>query len=80
MVVGLLVFGMIARAYGPIGSGHFAFASAVLQSALGLSLICSAAVVLPRFWQQKQGLAGAIANIFMVRMAGSLFAIAAVGL
>jgi O-antigen/teichoic acid export membrane protein len=79
VVVGLFVFGLIARTYGPVGSGHFAFAAAVLQSALGLSLVCSAAVVLPRFWGQKHSIAGAIANVFAVRMAGSLFAACAVG-
>ncbi len=78
VIVGLFVFGLIARTYGPVGSGHFAFASAVLQSALGLSLVCSAAVVMPRFWQQTHSIAGAIANVFAVRMAGSLFAACAV--
>jgi hypothetical protein len=44
MLLGLLIFGLIARALGPAGSGHFAYATALLQVGLGLSLVCSCRV------------------------------------
>jgi hypothetical protein len=49
MVVGLMIFGLIGRALGPIGSGHFAYATALLQVGLGLSLVVSGSALLPRF-------------------------------
>jgi PST family polysaccharide transporter len=78
MVLGLLIFGMIGRALGPVGAGHFAFAAALLQVALGLSLVCSASGLLPRFCRMNAALPGAIANVFAVRMAASLASLAAV--
>ncbi|KQP17185.1 hypothetical protein ASF43_29425 [Pseudorhodoferax sp. Leaf267] len=72
MVAGLLVFGLIARAFGPQGAGHFSYALAMLQIALGLSLVCSATAVLPRLCSMQAAMAGALANIFTVRMAASL--------
>jgi O-antigen/teichoic acid export membrane protein len=80
VVVGLLVFGVIARVYGPVGSGHFAFGMAILQTALGLSLVCSAAAVLPRFHRQKQGIGGAVANVFAVRLVSSVTAAALIAI
>jgi hypothetical protein len=44
---GLAVFGLIARWLGPVASGHFAYGLALLQGALGLSMVCSAAVLVP---------------------------------
>jgi hypothetical protein len=41
VVLGLLVFGMIARHFGPGGAGQFSYGVAVLQTTLGLSL-CAA--------------------------------------
>lgn len=78
MALGLLIFGMIGRALGPVGAGHFAFAAALLQVALGLSLVCSASALLPRFCRMHAALPGAIANVFTVRMAASLVSLAAV--
>ena len=72
MALGLLIFGMIARALGPVGSGHFAYAAALLQVGLGLSLVCSAQALLPRFCRMQAALPGAIANVFAVRMCASL--------
>ncbi len=80
MVLGLLIFGMIGRALGPVGAGHFAFAAALLQVALGLSLVCSASGLLPRFCRMNAALPGAIANVFAVRMAASLASLAAVSI
>ena len=39
VTLGLLVFGLIARQYGPGGAGQFSYGAAVLQAALGLSLV-----------------------------------------
>src|SRR5262245_10423360 len=71
---GLTVFGLIARWFGSTASGHFAYALALLQSTLGLSLVCSAAAILPRLCRMRSGAAGTLANVFLVRMAGSVFA------
>jgi PST family polysaccharide transporter len=75
---GVLVFGLIARRYGPVGSGHYAFAVTLLQTALGLSLVCGNAAVLPRVVRMRHGIPAAIANIFVVRLLGSLVATALV--
>lgn len=80
MVLGLLIFGMIGRALGPSGAGHFAFGAALLQVALGLSLVCSASALLPRFCRIHAALPGAIANVFTVRMAASVAALAVMSL
>lgn len=74
MVLGLVIFGLIARALGPSGSGHFAYATALLQVGLGLSLVCSGAALLPRFCRMHAALPGAIANVFVVRMLASVVA------
>ncbi|HUL66978.1 MAG TPA: hypothetical protein VLW55_20435 [Burkholderiaceae bacterium] len=73
---GLAVFGLIARWFGSAASGHFAYALALLQTALGLSLVCSAAVLLPRVYRMRNGIAAALANVFIVRMIGSVLAAA----
>lgn len=80
MALGLLIFGMIGRALGPVGAGHFAFAAALLQVALGLSLVCSASGLLPRFCRMQAALPGAIANVFIVRMVASLASLGAVSI
>jgi PST family polysaccharide transporter len=69
---GLAVFGLIARWFGSTASGHFAYALALLQSALGLSLVCSAAVLLPRLYRMRTGVAATLANVFVVRLGGSV--------
>ena len=72
LLIGLIIFGSIARAYGPVGSGHFAYASALLQIGLSLSLVCAGTALLPRFCRMLTGhpaaLAGAIANVFVLRL------------
>jgi PST family polysaccharide transporter len=79
VVLGLLVFGMIARHFGPGGAGQFSYGVAVLQTTLGLSLVCSSAAVLPRLCMLREGTAAAaVANVFAVRLAGSLTAAAVV--
>ena len=79
VVLGLLVFGMIARHFGPGGAGQFSYGVAVLQTTLGLSLVCSSAAVLPRLCLLRDGTAAAtVANVFAVRLAGSLTAAAVV--
>ncbi len=81
VVLGLLVYGLIARHYGPGGAGQFSYGVAVLQAALGLSLVCSSAAVLPRLCQLRDGAAASLAaNVFVVRMVGSLFATAVVAI
>jgi len=81
VVLGLVVFGLIARHYGPSGAGQFSYGVAVLQSALGLSLVCSSAAVLPRLCHVRDGTAASmVANVFAVRMVGSLFAAAVVAI
>jgi O-antigen/teichoic acid export membrane protein len=77
MALGLLIFGLIGRALGPAGSGHFAFATALLQVGLGLSLVVSGSALLPRFCRMQAALPGAIANVFVVRLAASGLATAA---
>ncbi len=77
MVLGLVIFGLIARALGPSGSGHFAYATALLQVGLGLSLVCSGAALLPRFCRMHSALPGAIANVFVVRMIAAIAAMLA---
>lgn len=74
VVFGLTVFGLIARGLGSAASGHFAYALALLQSALGLSMVCSAAAILPRLCRSPAGVAGTLANVFVVRLAGSVIA------
>lgn len=78
LLVGLAIFGAIARNFGPTGSGHFAYASALLQTGLGLSLVCAGVALLPRFCRMHQGhpgaLAGAIANVFVLRLVASTLA------
>jgi polysaccharide transporter, PST family len=79
VVLGLLVFGLIARQFGPSGAGQFNYAVAVLQSALGLSLVCSSAAVLPRLCHLRDGTAASlVANVFAIRMVGSVVAAAVV--
>jgi PST family polysaccharide transporter len=75
VTLGLLVFGLIARHYGPSGAGQFSYGVALLQATLGLSLVCSSAAVLPRLCQLNDGAAAStVANVFAVRMVGSLTA------
>lgn len=76
VAVGLAVFGLVARWFGPVTSGHLAYALAVFQAALGLSLVCSASVLLPRIYRMRRGVRAAIANVFVVRMGASLIAVA----
>ena len=76
LVVGLGVHGLIARHLGPAGSGHFAYASALLQVGLGLSLVCASVALLPRFCRMNAALPGALANIFVLRLIASLIAMA----
>lgn len=77
LVLGLAVFGLIARTLGPEGSGHFAYAAAMLQTGLGLSLVCAGVALLPRFCRMHGALPGAMANVFMLRLAASLIAMLA---
>lgn len=74
LVVGLAIHGLIARTLGPVGSGHFAYASAILQAGLGLSLVCAGVALLPRFCRMNGALPGAIANVFVLRVVASLVA------
>ncbi len=77
VALGLLVFGLIARHYGPGGAGQFSYGVAMLQTALGLSLVCSGAAVMPRLCRLHDGAAAmAVANVFVVRMFGSVLAAA----
>ena len=74
LAVGLGIHGLIARTLGPIGSGHFAYASAILQAGLGLSLVCAGVALLPRFCRMHAALPGAIANVFVLRIFASVLA------
>ncbi|MGL4576264.1 MAG: lipopolysaccharide biosynthesis protein [Burkholderiaceae bacterium] len=74
ILVGLFVFGLIARTYGPAASGHFAYAAALLQTALGLAQVCSAAAILPRLCRQSRGQLAIVSNVFLVRVVGSFLA------
>ena len=80
LVFGLFVFGLIARAHGPVGSGHFSYALALLQTALGLSLVCSASPLLPRMCRLGRGIGGMVANVFVVRMGAALVSTTGVAL
>jgi O-antigen/teichoic acid export membrane protein len=75
VALGLLVFGLIARRFGPAGAGQFSYGVAVLQAALGFSLVCSSSAVLPRLCQLNDGTAASsVANVFAVRLGGSMLA------
>lgn len=76
LLVGLGIYGLIARTLGPEGSGHFAYGAAMLQTGLGLSLVCAGAVLLPRFCRMQAALPGAMANVFVLRLLTSLLAMA----
>ena len=77
VVLGLLVFGMIARHFGPGGAGQFSYGVAVLQATLGLSLVCSSAAVLPRLCRLRDGAAvSVVVNVFAVRLIASVMAAA----
>jgi O-antigen/teichoic acid export membrane protein len=76
VVLGLAVFGLIARHYGAEVSGHFAYSVSILQTALGLSLVCSAAVLMPRL-ARTHAARGLIANAFALRLAASVTAASA---
>lgn len=79
VVLGLLVFGLVARAFGPQGAGWFSYGAAVLQATLGFALVCSSAAVLPRLCDLSDGAAArAVVNVFAVRQAGAWLATAAV--
>jgi O-antigen/teichoic acid export membrane protein len=79
VVLGLLVFGLIARAYGATGAGQFSYALAVLQAALGLSLVCSSVALMPRLCRLGDGAAlRALSNVFVVRFVASVLAASAV--
>ena len=77
--LGLLVFGVLARQYGPIGSGHFAYGIALMQTGLSLSLVCGTSAMLPRLCRATTGMPGMIANLFAERLAGALLAMLGVG-
>jgi len=79
IALGLLVFALIARHYGPEGAGQFSYGVALLQATLGLSLVCASAAVLPRLCRLRPGVAAsAVANVFVVRLIGSVIAAALV--
>jgi O-antigen/teichoic acid export membrane protein len=77
LLLGLAIFGMVARAYGPTGSGHFSYGAAMLQTGLGLAMVCAGAALLPRFCRLDGAVAGAVANVFVLRMGASLAAMLA---
>lgn len=81
LVIGLVIFGLIARTHGPVGSGHFAYGAAMLQTGLGLSLVCAGVALLPRFCRMQGALhgalPGALANVFALRLVASLLAMGA---
>jgi PST family polysaccharide transporter len=75
VVLGLAVFGLIGRHYGPEGAGRFSYSVAVLQATLGLALVCSSAALMPRLCRLADGVAArAAANVFVVRMGAALVA------
>lgn len=75
VLLGLVVFGLIARHLGPTGAGQFSYGVALLQAALGLSLVCSSAAVLPRLCRLRDGTAAAaVGNVFAVRLVASVAA------
>lgn len=74
LLLGLAIFGMIARAYGPTGSGHFSYGAAMLQTGLGLAMVCAGVALLPRFCRMDGALPGAVANVFVLRMGASVVA------
>lgn len=75
IALGLLVFALIARRFGPEGAGQFSYGVALLQATLGLSLVCASAAVLPRLCRLRAGAAAsAVANVFVVRLVGSVIA------
>jgi polysaccharide transporter, PST family len=79
VVLGLVVFGLIARHFGPEGAGRFSYSVALLQATLGLALVCSSAAVMPRLCRLSDGVAArAVANVFVVRLVGAVLAAGAV--
>jgi O-antigen/teichoic acid export membrane protein len=77
LLLGLVIFGLVARAYGPAGSGHFSYGAAMLQTGLGLSMVCAGVALLPRFCRMEGALAGAVANVFVLRLVASVLAMLA---
>ena len=76
LLLGLVIQGLIARGYGPSGTGHFAYAMVLLQLALGLSMVCAGVALLPRFCRSTRVTPGALANVFVLRLAASVLAVA----
>lgn len=81
VVLGLVAFGLVARAFGPQGAGWFSYGVAVLQATLGFALVCSSAAVMPRLCELSDGAAArAVVNVFAVRQLGAWAACGAVAL
>lgn len=80
LLLGLVIQGLIARGYGPSGTGHFAYAMVLLQLGLGLSMVCAGVALLPRFCRARRVVPGALANLFVLRLFASLASVAAMWL
>jgi PST family polysaccharide transporter len=74
LLVGLVIVGVIARSHGPVGAGHFAYGASMLQTGLALSLVCAGVALLPRFCRLQGAMAGAVANVFALRVVASVLA------
>lgn len=74
VIVGIVVVGMVARALGAEGFGHFQYAQSLVFIAASIPLICSAEVVVPRLVSQPdvQARHALLAHAFAIRLTGGL--------
>ncbi|ELA00690.1 hypothetical protein Cmtc_21980 [Cupriavidus sp. TKC] len=79
--VGIAVVGMLARALGTEGFGHFQYAQSLVYIAAAIPLICSAEVVVPRLVasQTAEDKHSLIAHAFMIRFAAGVCGYALIG-
>lgn len=78
VATGIVVVGMLARALGTEGFGHFQYAQSLVYIAAAIPLICSAEVVVPRLVQLPSAEAQhkLMAHAFAVRFSAGIIAYA----
>lgn len=79
--VGIAVVGMLARALGTEGFGHFQYAQSLVFIAAAIPLLCSAEVVVPRLvaLQNREEKHSLLMHAFAIRFAAGVFGYALIG-